>query len=164
MDSVGHDPAADAEVAGAEPAPALPVQNAGAMDESPVLVLEGFSGPLDRLLTLARAQNIDLSTISLTALADQLAGALREAPGKIPLGRQGDWVVMAAWLVQLRARLLLPADPAEAQAATADGADLRGRLAALDEMQALAGWLERRPRLGRDSFARGRPEFPGVSG
>jgi segregation and condensation protein A len=71
----------------------------------------GFAGPLDHLLALARAQTIDLAAISLTALLDQLAEALRQAPASVPLGQKGDWVVMAAWLVQLRARLLLPADP-----------------------------------------------------
>jgi chromatin segregation and condensation protein Rec8/ScpA/Scc1 (kleisin family) len=69
--------------------------------------------------------------------------ALRQTSGKIPLGqKKGDWVVMAAWLVQLCARLLLPAD---APASTAEADAFRGQLVALEEIQALAGWLERRP-------------------
>jgi segregation and condensation protein A len=130
---------------------------------TPFLALGGFSGPLDRLLILARAQQADLAKISLTALVDQLAAALRQAPAAIPLGEKANWVVMAAWLVQLRARLLLPADaPAAQQAAAAAGA-LRERLAALQQMQALALWLERRPQLGRDVFVRGQPESFGYS-
>jgi hypothetical protein len=130
---------------------------------SPFLRLDGFAGPLDHLLTLARAQQIDLSAISLTALVDQLVVALREAPGKIPLGQKGDWVVMAAWLVQLRARLLLPADAPAQQEAAAEADQFRGRLVALEEIQALAGWLERRPQLGHDVFTRGQPEIFGNS-
>ena len=118
---------------------------------------------MDHLLILARGQKIDLARISLTALVDQLAAALRQACPKIPLGQKGDWVVMAAWLVQLRSRLLLPADaPAQLEAA-ADAAELRTRLVALDDVKALAGWLERRPQLGHDVFARGAPEIFGLS-
>jgi segregation and condensation protein A len=66
---------------------------------------------------------------------------------------------MAAWLVQLRARLLLPADAPAGQEAD----QLRGRLVALEDMQALAGWLERRSQLGHDVFGRGQPKIFGVS-
>jgi segregation and condensation protein A len=130
---------------------------------SPALTLTGFSGTLDHLLALARGQKIDLAGISLTALVDQLVVALRQAPAAMPLGQKGDWVVMAAWLVQLRARLLLPTDMAAQRVAAAEADQLRGRLVGLQEVQALAGWLERRPQLGRDVFARGRPEVFGVS-
>jgi segregation and condensation protein A len=129
---------------------------------SPSLTIDGFSGPLDHLLTLARAQKIDLSRLPLRALVDQLMAALQQ-PRKVSLGQKGDWVVMAAWLVQLRSRLLLPADAPAQQAAAAAADQLRTRLAALEDMQALAGWLERRPQLGRDGFARGAPEFFGLS-
>jgi segregation and condensation protein A len=130
---------------------------------SPYLTLDGFAGPLDHLLTLARAQTIDLADISLTALLDQLTAALRQAPAAVPLGQKADWVVMAAWLVQLRTRLLLPADAPDRQEAAAEADQLRVRLVALEAMQALAFWLERRPQLGHDVFARGRPEMFGVS-
>jgi segregation and condensation protein A len=124
---------------------------------TPRLALDGFSGPLDHLLSLARAQKIDLSGISLTALLDQLAAALRQAPAATPLAQKGDWVVMAAWLVQLRALLLLPADAPAQQNAVVEADQLRDRLVALQEAQALALWLEQRPQLGRDVFARGHP-------
>ena len=124
---------------------------------SPYLTLDGFTGPLDHLLMLARAQKIDIAEISLTALIDQLTAALQQAPAATSLGEKGDWVVMAAWLVQLRTRLLLPAEAPGQQAATAEADQLRGRLVVLEEIQALAGWLERRPQLGHDVFVRGRP-------
>jgi segregation and condensation protein A len=124
---------------------------------SPSLTLAGFSGPLDHLLTLARAHQIDLFDISLGALVAQLAAALRQAPATLPLGQKADWVVMAAWLVQLRSRLLLPADAPARQDAAAEADRFRGRLVALQDMQALAAWLERQPQLGCDVFTRGHP-------
>ena len=129
---------------------------------SPFLRLDGFTGPLDHLLTLARAQKIDLATLSLTALVDQLTASLQQAPA-LPLGQKGNWVVMAAWLVQLRTRLLLPADAPEQREAAADAAQLRDRLTTLQAMRGLAGWLERRSQLGHDVLARGQPEVFGVS-
>jgi segregation and condensation protein A len=166
MDGRAANPEAARDAAdGGQALPAVAVEEGpgGGEGGSPHLTLDGFSGPLDHLLTLARAQQIDLSAISLAALVDQLVVALRQAPGKMPLGQKGDWVVMAAWLVQLRARLLLPADAPAQQEATVEADALRGRLVALEDMQALAGWLERRPQLGHDVFARGQPEFFGVS-
>ena len=130
---------------------------------SPFLTLNGFTGPLDHLLTLARAQKIDIAAFSLSALIDQLTIALQQAPAATSLGEKADWVVMAAWLVQLRTRLLLPAGAPGQQAATAEADQLRGRLVALEEIQALARWLERRPQLGHDLFARGRSELFGVA-
>ena len=71
------------------------------------------------LLSLARAQKVDLAGIALSALLDQLAAALRQAPAAASLSQKGDWVVMAAWLVQLRSRLLLPVEAPARQDATA---------------------------------------------
>lgn len=151
--------------AGADPGDRRDEPEGGEADGAgtPQLALEGFSGPLDHLLTLARAQKIDLSGISLAALVEQLATALRQAPATVPLSQKGDWVVMAAWLLQLRSRLLLPADAPARQDAAREAGQVRERLVALEKMQALAGWLERRPQLGQEVFARGRPEVLGVS-
>ena len=77
-------------------------------EETPFLALDGYNGPLDRLLTLARGHQIDLARLPLGTLVDQLAAALRDAPPATPLGRKGNWVVMASWLLQLRSLLLLP--------------------------------------------------------
>jgi segregation and condensation protein A len=131
---------------------------AGGGEGTPLLDLDGFSGPLDHLLALARAHEIDLTRLPLVALVDQLAAALKQAPPATPLGQKGDWVVMTAWLLQLRSRLLLPEDPAEAPQAAAQAVEFRDRLVDLQAMQALARWLDFRPQLGRDVFARGRPE------
>ena len=148
MDVRSDDP--DDGLAGAEPG------------RTPRLALDGFSGPLERLLTLARARQVDLGRLSLAALLDQLAAALQQASPTTPLGEKGDWVVMAAWLVQLRSLLLLPAEAPARQAAEAAADQLRDRLASLQAMQVLAAWLDVRPQLGRDGFARGQPEGLGV--
>lgn len=128
---------------------------------TPALVLGGFNGPLEQLLLLARARRIDLERIPVGALVDQLVEALQQAR-QTPLGQQADWVVMAAWLLQLRAQLLLPAGSAVQQDALPEAAALRERLRALQVAQALANWLEARPQLGRDVFARGCPEITGT--
>lgn len=130
---------------------------------TPYLTLDGYSGPLDHLLTLARAQRIEIGRISLAALVDQLAIALQQAPAAMSLGQKGDWVVMAAWLVQLRTRFLLPADALMQKDAATEAGQLRARLGTLAHIQTLAGWLERRPQFGQDAFARGRPEVLRVS-
>lgn len=132
--------------------------NGRAGERSPVLDLDGYNGPLDQLLELARAHEIDLTRLPLVALVDQLATALHHAPPATPLGQKGDWVVMTAWLVQLRSRLLLPADLAAQPQAEAQAVELRDRLVDLQAMQALARWLDGRLQLGRDVFARGQPE------
>jgi segregation and condensation protein A len=131
---------------------------------APRLDLDGFSGPLDLLLALARAQRIDLKRIPLPALLDQLAPALRQA---VPLAERGGWLVTAAWLVLLRSRLLLPgqapAGGGTGQGRAAQGGALRQarhlqrRLLGLEQVQALAAWLDRQPQLGRDVFGRGTP-------
>ena len=137
-------------------------QSVEGQGRTPQLSLDGFTGPLERLLTLARAHKVDLARLSLGMLVDQLAAALRHAPTPTPLGEKGDWVVMAAWLVQLRSVLLLPAEAPGRQEAAVEADLLRARLIELHAVQALAGWLDRRPQLGRDVFARGRPEVFGV--
>jgi segregation and condensation protein A len=144
----------------AAPRPGTAHEESGEAAGTPLLDLDGFEGPPDQLLTLARAEKIDLAALSLTALVEQLAAALRQAT--VSLGQKGDWVVMAAWLLELRTRLLLPVAEAQ-QAAEVEAAQLRGRLVALQAAQALAVWLERRPQLGQEVFPRGRPEVLGVS-
>jgi segregation and condensation protein A len=132
--------------------------NGRAGEGAPFLDLDGYSGPLDQLLVLARAHEIDLTRLPLVALVDQLAAALEHAPLATPLSQKGDWVVMTAWLLQLRSRLLLPADPGVQPQAEAQAVELRDRLVDLQAMQALARWLDDRPQLSRDVFARGQPE------
>lgn len=125
---------------------------------SPYLAVDGFSGSLDLLLTRARARQIDLATLRLPDLIDQLADRLDQAGAAIPLGRKADWVVMASWILLLRSDLLLPTDVPAQRAAEREASALRDRLVALQEIQALAGWLDQRPQLGRDVFACGTAE------
>jgi segregation and condensation protein A len=154
------DDASRGRAAGKEDGPANIATGQGA----PCLDLDGFSGPLDLLLALARAQRIDLKRIPLPALLDQLAPALRQA---VPLAERGGWLVTAAWFVLLRSRLLLPG-PAPAGGGTGQGRAAQGgvlrqarrlqrRLLGLEQVQALAAWLDRKPQLGRDVFGRGTP-------
>jgi segregation and condensation protein A len=83
-------------------------------EPSLVVDVEGYEGPLDLLLALARQQKVDLSKISILALADQYLQFI-EAARKIRLELAADYLVMAAWLAFLKSRLLLP------EPATADG-------------------------------------------
>ena len=133
-----------------------------------MLSAEGFEGPLDWLLEMARAHRIDLAKLPIAALVQSFVEALEAAlarPDRRPpvLSRWGGWLVMAATLTQLRSRLLLPADAAEAKAALSEAEALRRQLVGREEMRAAADWLEARPQLGREVFARGRPEGHAVS-
>ncbi len=136
--------------------------------DAPILTVEGFEGPLDWLLEMARAEKIDLAKLPIAALIESFGEALEAAlarlDGRAPdLSRLGDWLVMAATLTELRSRLLLPADAPEAKAALSEAEALRRQLVAREEMRAAADWLERRPQLGRDFFVRGMPEIGGAS-
>ncbi len=131
--------------------------------DAPVLSAEGFEGPLDWLLELARAQKIDLAKLPIADLiqsfVEALDVALARPGGRAPvLSRWGDWLVMAATLTHLRSRLLLPAEAPEAKAALSEAEALRRQLVGREQMRAAADWLERQPQLGREVFARGRPE------
>ncbi len=121
------------------------------------LTLDGFEGPLDLLLDLARTQKVDLAKISILALADQYLAVI-EGAGCLRLELAADWLVMAAWLAWLKSRLLLPQDDPLAEEGEVSAALLATRLAALNAMRAAAAWLGDRPRLGQDVFPRGLPE------
>jgi segregation and condensation protein A len=127
---------------------------------APVLSVDGFEGPLDWLLEMVRARQIDLARLSVVALVEAFASAMEAAlahrdNAPAQLMRWGDWLVMAATLAHLRSRLLLPADAPEAKAAVDEAEALRRQLVGRAEMQAAAAWLERQPQLGRDVFLRG---------
>ena len=128
---------------------------------APMLSAEGFEGPLDWLLEMARAQRIDLARLPIAALiasfAEALQAALAQPDGQaLELPRWGDWLVMAATLTQLRSRLLLPAETPEGSAAVSQAESLRRQLVSRDQMRAASDWLERRPQLGREVQTRGR--------
>ena len=122
-----------------------------------VLRLEGFEGPLDLLLDLARSQKVDLARISILSLVEQYLAVIERAR-HIRLELAADWLVMAAWLTWLKSRLLLPPD-AEAAEEGEQAADvLAARLRDLQIIRAAAAWLSARPQLGHEVFARGAPE------
>lgn len=125
----------------------------------PQLSLEGFDGPLDFLLEMARRKRIDLSRMSLMSLCDQLSQALSTAASRVPLERQADWVVMASSLVQLKSQLLAPVAPTDDALAEGDAERRAWLFRERGRLSAMVAWLEARPQLGRDVFARGRPEF-----
>jgi segregation and condensation protein A len=128
-------------------------------DEPSLMVdVEGFEGPLDLLLTLARQQKVDLAKISILALADQYLAFIEEAR-KMRLELAADYLVMAAWLAYLKSRLLLPEQhPAEGLSAEEMANALALRLRRLEAIRKFAEQLMTRPQLGRDVFERGQPE------
>jgi segregation and condensation protein A len=121
------------------------------------LDLDGWEGPLDLLLTLARAQKVDLAKISILALVEQYLAFIADAK-KLKLEIAADYLVMAAWLAYLKSCLLLPkeqeADPSPEELAMR----LQLRLQRLQAMREAGARLVARDRLGRDVFARGAPE------
>jgi segregation and condensation protein A len=129
-------------------------------DEDAALVVdvEGYEGPLDLLLNLARQQKVDLAKISILALADQYL-AFIEAARKIRLELAADYLVMAAWLAFLKSRLLLPEPPSEEGPSAEEMATaLANRLRRLEAIREAAKRLMTRPQLQRDIFMRGQPE------
>lgn len=125
--------------------------------EALLLRLDGFEGPLDLLLDLARAEKLDLSRISMGALVDQYL-AIVDGARRVRLELRADWLVMAAWLAWLKSRLLLPPGTAEAEEAEEAADVLAARLRELRAIRAAAAFLAGRPRLGEAVFARGAPE------
>lgn len=143
-------------------APGFPQPGAADPAEAEALRLdiEGFEGPLDLLLTLARSQKVDLRRISILQLAEQYLRFVAEAR-RLRIELAADWLVMAAWLAFLKSRLLLPAAPADGGPS---GEEMAARLARqLERLEAIRRAAERlmaRDQLGRDFFARGEPEAP----
>jgi segregation and condensation protein A len=127
--------------------------------ETLVVDVEGFEGPLDLLLALARTQKVDLARISVLALAQQYLDFINEAR-RLRLEIAADYLVMAAWLAFLKSKLLLPAEQDEdGEPSGEELAQLLAfRLKRLDAMREGAAQLMTRKRLGRDVFARGMPE------
>jgi segregation and condensation protein A len=133
-------------------------QERGADEPALVIDVEGFEGPLDLLLMLARQQKVDLAKISILALADQYLAFIEEAR-KLRLEIAADYLVMAAWLAYLKSRLLLP-EQHEPDGLSAEemAAALAQRLRRLETIRQVAEQLLNRPQLGREVFARGLPE------
>ncbi len=132
-------------------------QGAPDADQSDTLVLdlEGYEGPIDMLLQLARDQKVDLTRISILALADQYLDFVSRMR-KLRLELAADYLVMAAWLAYLKSRLLLPeAEEGEEPSGAQMAAALKYQLQRLQAMRDAGAGLMTLPRLGRDVFARG---------
>jgi len=129
-----------------------------AADEALIVDLDGYEGPLDALLSLARQQKVDLAHISILDLAEQYLAFIENAH-HLRLEIAADYLVMAAWLAYLKSRLLLPESEGGEEPS---GAEMAARLAfqlrRLEAMREAAGRLMARDRLGRDVFRRGAPE------
>ncbi|MGF1627179.1 MAG: segregation and condensation protein A [Alphaproteobacteria bacterium] len=130
-----------------------PVQHALFVD------VDGFEGPLDLLLLLAREQKVDLAQISILALADQYIAYI-EAAHQLRIEIAADYLVMAAWLAYLKSRLLLPQPRSDAEEPSAGemAAALAFHLQRLEAMQRAGQRLMARPLLGQDRFPCGAPQ------
>jgi len=127
-------------------------------DEAFIVDLEGFEGPLDMLLAMARTQKVDLREISVLKLAEQYLTFV-ETARKLRLELAADYLVMAAWLAYLKSRLLLPPpDEEDGPSAEELAAYLAFQLERLEAMRDAAARLMARDQLGRDVFARGEEE------
>jgi segregation and condensation protein A len=123
-----------------------------------VVDLEGFEGPIDLLLALAREQKVDLAKISILALAEQYLAYIEQAR-ELELEIAADYLVTAAWLAYLKSRLLLPQPAGDDEPSGEELAEaLAWRLRRLDAIRRAAQELMERPRLGHERFARGQPE------
>ena len=132
--------------------PATPAPEPDA--DSLVVHLDGFDGPLDLLLELARGQKLDLARISILSLVNQYLDVI-EGARQIRLELAADWLVMAAWLTWLKSRLLLPAGTAAQEEGEQAAEVLAARLRDLQAIRRASVWLSNRPVLGQDVFARG---------
>jgi segregation and condensation protein A len=121
------------------------------------LDLEGWEGPLDLLLALARSQKVDLRQISILALTEQYLEFIDSAAA-LKLELAADYLVMAAWLAYLKSALLLPRDPEQEPSPEELALRLQLRLERLNAMREAGARLMARDRLGRDVFRRDSPE------
>ena len=132
-------------------------QQAVPAPECLVVDVDGFEGPLDLLLQLARDQKVDLAKISILALAEQYL-AFIEAARKLRMEIAADYLVMAAWLAWLKSRLLLPSEEEDEPSGEELAEALARRLKHLEAMREAGRRLMARSRLGVEVFARGMPE------
>ncbi|WDR05754.1 ScpA family protein [Devosia rhodophyticola] len=139
---------------------APPAANA---DDVMYVDVNGYEGPLDLLLELARRQKVDLGAISVLALAEQYLGFIETIREK-RIEIAADYLVMAAWLAYLKSRLMVPqASSDDEPSGEMLAAMLQFRLKRLEAMRRSASLLMNRPRLGYQVYPRGRPEPIAVS-
>ena len=126
-------------------------------DDTLTIDIDGWEGPLDLLLALARQQKVDLRELSILALVEQYLVFIESAK-HLKLEIAADYLVMAAWLAYLKSGLLLPRDPEVEPSPEELALRLQLRLQRLDAMREAGGRLMGRDRIGRDVFGRGAPE------
>lgn len=148
------------EVEGESGPDAIAAKQGGGLDDAFIVDVDGWEGPLDLLLALARAQKVDLRQISIVKLADQYL-AYVAAARRASLELAAEYLVMAAWLADLKSRLLLP-EPAGREEPSNDemAAALTFHLRRLDAMRQAGARLMALPQQGRDFWPRGLPEAP----
>ena len=117
--------------------------------------LDGFEGPLDLLLTLAKKQKVDLKKLQLGILADQFLDYLRDQRYKFKLEFAGDYLVMASWLTLLKSQLIIPEDELKEEDADKINELLALRLQRLAKIRENATWLFDRPQLFKNFFPSG---------
>ncbi len=130
--------------------------------ESLLVNLDGYSGPLDLLLDLARNQKVDLREISMIQLADQYLAFLDSVKSS-QIEIAAEYLVMAAWLLLLKSRTMLPEADSQSQETSEEAEYLAFQIKRLEALRDCAAKLRARPQLDRDFFARGDPELTAVS-
>lgn len=152
----------EASAAGSEEGPgweAPGLDDVPGLAEAFIVDVDGFEGPLDLLLALARTQKVDLGKISILPLVEQYLAFIAKAQS-LKLEIAADYLVMAAWLAYLKSKLLIPREKEDPQTQSAEemAQRLAFRLMRLEAMRTAAARLMTRHRLGRDVFTRGQPE------
>lgn len=137
--------------------------SSGASESEPAFIVdvEGYEGPLDLLVDLARKQKIDLAQISILALVEQYLDYIRDVQG-MRLQVAAEYLVMAAWLAFLKSQLLLPKEEREEPDAEDLAEELASRLKKIDALRRAAEDLLKRPLLTQERFVRGAPEEPEI--
>ncbi|MEZ5918823.1 MAG: ScpA family protein [Alphaproteobacteria bacterium] len=145
-------------VAFEEDPPRVAAQPSAHEADALLLDIDGYEGPIDILLELARNQKVDLAKISILQLTRQYLGFIERAQA-LNLELAAEYLVMAAWLAYLKSRLLLPREENSVEPGAEEMAEaLQFQLRRLEAMQKAAEKLTARPQLGQDVFARGMPE------
>lgn len=136
-----------------------PVRAAPADIDALILNLDGYAGPLDVLLDLARTQRVDIRRISMITLVDQYLDFIAAARAR-SLELAADYLVIASWLTYLKSKLLIPQPSGADGEPTADemAARLAFQLQRLEAMRKAAESLLNLPQYGIDFFSRGAPE------
>jgi segregation and condensation protein A len=136
------------------------LEDAPGLADAFIVDVNGFEGPLDLLLALARMQKVDMAKISILPLVEQYLEFIVRARD-LRLELAADYLVMAAWLAYLKSKLLIPREKEDPQTQSAEemAQRLAFRLMRLEAMRTAAARLMTRKRLGRDVFTRGSPEM-----